>query len=129
LHGGAIDARNGSMWGVFRVEAFKKTTVVDESAVRPADGVGGDFRAGRPNELWVAELTYVAIDRFGYVAFVIDAFSRVIPGGACRDTFAPTWPRMPWRRRSTWPRDRKPHTSQYPSRTASLDPLHGSSDR
>lgn len=35
----------------------------------------------RPNELWVADLTYVATWRgFVYVAFVIDVFSRTIAG-------------------------------------------------
>jgi putative transposase len=67
--------------GVVRGRAFKKTTVVDESAARPADRVNRDFRARRPNELWVADLTYVATwAGFVYVAFVIDAFSRSIVG-------------------------------------------------
>jgi putative transposase len=40
-----------------------------------------DFTASRPNELWVADLTYVATWRgFVYAAFVIDAFSRRIVG-------------------------------------------------
>ena len=35
----------------------------------------------RPNQLWVADLTYVATWRgFVYVAFVIDVFSRRIVG-------------------------------------------------
>jgi putative transposase len=40
-----------------------------------------DFSAARPNQLWVADLTYVASwSGFVYVAFVIDAFSRFIVG-------------------------------------------------
>ncbi len=40
-----------------------------------------DFTAERPNQLWVADLTYVATWRgFVYVAFVIDAFARRIVG-------------------------------------------------
>ena len=40
-----------------------------------------DFTATRPNQLWVAELAYVATwAGFVYVAFVIDAFSRRIVG-------------------------------------------------
>ena len=36
-----------------------------------------DFNASRPNELWVADLTYVATWRgFVFVAFVIDVFAR-----------------------------------------------------
>jgi len=39
------------------------------------------FTAVRPNQLWVADLTYVATGRgFLYVAFVIDVFSRRIVG-------------------------------------------------
>jgi putative transposase len=73
--------REMGLRGVVRGKAFKKTTVVDESAVRPADRVNRDFTATRPNQLWVADLTYVATWMgFVYVAFVIDAFSRAIVG-------------------------------------------------
>jgi putative transposase len=60
---------------------FKRTTLPDETASRPADLVSRDFTATRPNELWVADLTYVRTwSGFVYVAFVIDAFSRFIVG-------------------------------------------------
>jgi len=40
-----------------------------------------DFSAQRPNQLWVADLTYVATwSGFVYVALVIDAFSRYLVG-------------------------------------------------
>jgi integrase-like protein len=43
--------------------------------------VARQFTAARPNQLWVADLTYVATWRgFVYVAFVIDVFSRRIVG-------------------------------------------------
>ena len=45
--------------GVRRGRRFK-TTMPDRSAVRTADLVNRDFVATRPNELWVADLTYVA---------------------------------------------------------------------
>ena len=58
-----------------------RTTIADESAARPADLVSREFTANRPNELWVADLTYVATWRgFVYVAFVIDVFARTIVG-------------------------------------------------
>jgi transposase InsO family protein len=61
--------------------AFKITTTSDGSAVRPADLVERDFRATRPNQLWVADITYVATwNGFVYVAFVTDVFSRRIVG-------------------------------------------------
>jgi transposase InsO family protein len=67
--------------GAVRGRAFKRTTVTDESAPRPADLVKRDFSADRPNRLWVADLTYVATwTGFAYVAFVTDVFSRRIVG-------------------------------------------------
>jgi transposase InsO family protein len=48
---------------------------------RPADLVDRRFVATRPNQLWVADFTYVATWRgFVYVAFVIDVFSRRVVG-------------------------------------------------
>jgi putative transposase len=67
--------------GAVRGRAFKVTTVADEAARRPADLVERDFHADRPNQLWVADLTYVATwVGFVYVAFIIDVFSRAIVG-------------------------------------------------
>ena len=66
--------------GAVRGRAFKVTTTPDTVTARP-DLVQRDFRATRPNELWVADLTYVATwHGFVYVAFVIDAFSRAVVG-------------------------------------------------
>jgi putative transposase len=59
----------------------RRTTTPDATAPRPADLVDRDFSATRPNQLWVADLTYVASwSGFVYVALVIDAFSRFIVG-------------------------------------------------
>lgn len=67
--------------GVVRGRPFKATTIADTTAPRPADLVARQFTASRPNQLWVADLTYVATWRgFVYVAFVIDVFSRRIVG-------------------------------------------------
>ena len=58
-----------------------KTTIADETAPRPLDLVQRNFTAERPNQLWVADLTYVATWRgFVYVAFITDVFSRKIVG-------------------------------------------------
>jgi transposase InsO family protein len=58
-----------------------RTTCPDLVAERPQDLVQRDFTATRPNQLWVADLTYVATWRgFVYVAFVIDIFARRIVG-------------------------------------------------
>jgi putative transposase len=57
------------------------TTVSDDATPRPPDLVDRKFEAGRPNQLWVADFTYVATwTGFVYVAFVIDVFSRKIVG-------------------------------------------------
>ena len=67
-----------------------KTTIVDDSAMRPADLVERHFTADRPNQLWVADLTYVATWRgFTYVAFVIDVFSRMIVGWRASNSLLP----------------------------------------
>ena len=59
----------------------RRTTTPAPTADRPADLVERDFTAPAPNRLWVADLTYVATwAGFAYVAFVIDAFSRMIVG-------------------------------------------------
>jgi len=66
--------------GAVRGRKFK-TTIADESAPRPLDLVKREFRASSPNQLWVADLTYVATwTGFVYVAFVIDVFARRIVG-------------------------------------------------
>jgi putative transposase len=59
----------------------RRTTTPDATAPRPADLVERDFSAQRPNQLWVADLTYVATwSGFVYVALVIDAYSRFLVG-------------------------------------------------
>ena len=58
-----------------------RTTIADDGAERPLDRVNRQFRASRPNQLWVADFTYVATwSGFVYVAFVIDVFARRIIG-------------------------------------------------
>lgn len=57
------------------------TTIADDSADKPLDLVNRKFTAQRPNQLWVADITYVATwSGFVYVAFVTDVFSRKIVG-------------------------------------------------
>lgn len=58
-----------------------RTTVPDNAAERPADLVKRQFIASRPNQLWVADITFVATwGGFIYVAFVTDVFARRIVG-------------------------------------------------
>jgi transposase InsO family protein len=67
--------------GAVRGRAWTTTTQADPAAARPADLVARRFTATQPNQLWVADFTYVATwQGFGYVAFVIDVFARRIVG-------------------------------------------------
>ena len=65
-----------------RREKTRKTTVSDGGeTARPADLVERQFVAEAPNQLWVADLTYVRTHAgWTYVAFVLDVFSRMIVG-------------------------------------------------
>ena len=78
--------RSMGLSGAVRGRAFTVTTVADETAARPPDLVKREFSATRPNQLWVADITYVATwVGFVYVAFVIDVFRA---GASC-----PAWRR------------------------------------
>jgi len=58
-----------------------RTTVADDAADRPLDRVNRQFHADRPNQLWVADFTYVSTwQGWLYVAFVIDVYARRIVG-------------------------------------------------
>jgi transposase InsO family protein len=73
--------RQLGLHGVRRGRKFKRTTCPTSAPVRLPDLVTRRFVATRPNQLWVADLTYVATWRgFAYVAFVIDVFARRIVG-------------------------------------------------
>jgi transposase InsO family protein len=73
--------RDLGLRGVTRGRAWVITTHADAAGDRPADLVDRRFTATRPNQLWVADFTYVATWRgFVYVAFVIDVFARRIVG-------------------------------------------------
>ena len=50
-------------------------------APRPRDLVKRQFTADRPNQLWVADFTFVSTwQGFAYVAFIVDVYSRFIVG-------------------------------------------------
>ena len=58
-----------------------RTTFSDAKAACPLDRVNRQFKAERPNQLWVADFTYVSTwQGWVYVAFVIDVFARRIVG-------------------------------------------------
>ena len=63
-------------------EKTRKTTIGDGAETeRPEDLVKRKFVATGPNQLWVADLTYVRTHAgWTYVAFVLDVYSRMIVG-------------------------------------------------
>lgn len=72
--------RQLGLQGVRRGKAVR-TTVPDPKAPCPLDRVNRQFRAERPNQLWVSDFTYVSTwQGWVYVAFVVDVFSRRIVG-------------------------------------------------
>ncbi len=72
--------RSMGLQGVVRGRKVR-TTIPNPAAACPLDHVNRQFRAPRPNALWVSDFTYVATwSGFVYVAFVIDAFARRIVG-------------------------------------------------
>jgi putative transposase len=71
-HGIQGAKRRGKPW---------RTTIADPTALRSPDLVNRDFTADRPDELWVADFTYLRCwEGLVFFSFVIDAFSRRVVG-------------------------------------------------
>ena len=65
-----------------------RTTVGDPKAPCPLDKVNRQFKAQRPNQLWVSDFTYVSTwQGWLYVAFVVDVFARRIVGWCVSSLF------------------------------------------
>jgi putative transposase len=72
--------RDMGLRGVTRGKAVK-TTRADPSNANPRDLVKRQFTAEHPNQLWVADFTFVSTwQGFAYVAFIVDVYSRFIVG-------------------------------------------------
>jgi hypothetical protein len=72
--------RRMGLQGIVRGKRVR-TTISNAAAPCPLDRVNRQFKAPRPNALWVSDFTYVATwAGFVYVAFVIDVFARRIVG-------------------------------------------------
>ena len=66
--------------GVMRGKVVR-TTISDRKTACPLDRVNRQFKADRPNQLWVSDFTYVSTwQGWLYVAFVIDVYARRIVG-------------------------------------------------
>jgi transposase InsO family protein len=71
-HGIQGAKRRGKPW---------RTTTPDPAALRAPDLVERDFTASRPDELWVADFTYLRCwEGLVFFAFVLDVYSRRIVG-------------------------------------------------
>jgi putative transposase len=72
--------REAGLRGLLRDKSPRTTRPAAETD-RPRDLVKRDFTAAGPNQLWVADLTYVRTAvGWVYAAFVLDVFSRMIVG-------------------------------------------------
>jgi len=73
--------QEAALEGVVRGRRVRTTLPADLAPERALNLVKSSFKADRPNELWVADVTYVATrNGMVYAAFVIDVFSRLIVG-------------------------------------------------
>jgi putative transposase len=74
--------RRAGLRGVSRRRQVRTTVRSDRQAPAP-DLVERDFRASGPNQLWVADITYIATwSGFLYLAVVLDVWSRRVVGWA-----------------------------------------------
>jgi putative transposase len=66
---------------------FKPTTTVTDPSKQPAENIlSQDFQATRPNQKWVADITYLpTLVGWVYLAVVIDLFSRKVVGWSMSD--------------------------------------------
>ena len=72
--------RQAGLRGVIRAKSSRTTRPAPETD-RPADLVERQFTATAPNQLWVADITYIrTFSGWVYAAFVIDVFSRMVVG-------------------------------------------------
>jgi putative transposase len=74
MHANGICAakRRGKPW---------RTTITDLAALRSPDRVNRDFTARRPDQLWVADFTYLRCwEGLVFFSFVIDVYSRRVVG-------------------------------------------------
>ena len=73
--------RSNGLEGKLRGRKHRTTTPDEAAAEKARDLLQRDFSATRPNEKWVADITYLRTwNGFVYLAFILDCHSRVIVG-------------------------------------------------
>ena len=66
---------------------FRKTTIQDPADPVAENSLDRDFAASRPNERWVADITYIWTEEgWTYLAVILDLFSRAVVGWALGST-------------------------------------------
>ena len=77
--------REAGLQGAYRSRYFR-TTEADPSARVAPDRVDRHFHAAAPNQLWLADFTYIRTDQgFLFLACVLDVFSRAVAGWSVSD--------------------------------------------
>jgi putative transposase len=75
--------RKCGLQGVHRRKR-RRTTIRSVDGAPAPDLVSRNFAAAKPNQLWVADITYVPTwQGFLYVSAVVDVFSRLVVGWRC----------------------------------------------
>jgi putative transposase len=72
--------RRNAIYGIGPAKT-KKTTLPGRAPVAAADLVCRDFTATRPDELWLADFTYVRTwEGWAYLAIILDVYTRRVVG-------------------------------------------------
>jgi transposase InsO family protein len=72
-----------------RPRRHRITTIRNEKHPVAPNELARDFKASRPNERWVADITYVWTDEgWAYLAAILDLFSRAVVGWALDATLS-----------------------------------------
>ncbi|WP_199898405.1 IS3-like element IS1203 family transposase, partial [Escherichia coli] len=115
-------ARLMAVMGLAGVLRGKKVrTTISRKAVAAGDRVNRQFVAERPDQLWVADFTYVSTwQGFVYVAFIIDVFAGYIVGWRVSSSMETTFvldalEQALWARRPSGPIHHSDKGSQYVS--------------
>lgn len=78
--------REQGIQGISRRRGWVRTTTPDKLAAPAPDLVGRDFTAERPDETWVADITYIPThEGWLFLAAVLDLYSRKIVGWSMRE--------------------------------------------
>jgi putative transposase len=110
--------RSARISGVSRRRGFTVTTERNPRQRHAPDLVNRQFRAAAPDQLWVADMTYLPTwTGFVYLAIVIDAFSRKVVGWSMSEQMNTELGLPPATRRPLRPPSRSSSRSRSAPRT------------